>query len=77
MVLYSVYRVNDLAVEIKLWKKNSEKGDVVFDTTRQNNHRTPDHGKEEKGGALPHSILETSADPESLLAIARFKNNGP
>ena len=52
------------------------KGDVVFGTTRQNNHRTPDHGKEERG-ALPHSIWETSADPESLLAIARFKNNGP
>ena len=76
MVLYSVYRVNDLAVEIKLWKKNSEKGDVVFDTTRQNTtgHRTT---AKKKRGALPHSISETSADPESLLAIARFKNNGP
>ena len=30
-----------------------------------------------KRGALPHSIWETSADPDSLLAIACFKNNWP
>jgi hypothetical protein len=57
-------------------KGNIEKGDVVLDTTRQNTtgHRTT---AKKKSGALPHSIWETSADPDSLLAIARFKNNWP
>ena len=49
------------------------KGDVVFDTTRQNNHRTPDHGKEEKGGitALHFGRHLRTLNPYLLLLVLK------
>jgi hypothetical protein len=55
-------------------KANSEEGDIVFDTTRQNTtgHRTM---AKKKGGHYRCSFRETSADPDSLLSSLKTGHN--
>ena len=56
-------------------KGNSEEGDIVFDTTRQNTtgHRTM---AKKKVGHYPCSFWETSVDPDSLLFKLILKTTG-